>query len=398
MDLVQRRLANIEAAIGNHGNSQSDKELRRTLSRLEARIENLAAHQDEDDDFEDAPRRRRTRRDEHADDLRGRLGKIEASLGTMPGDEGNKELRRTLARLEARIESLADSKEPEKAEEPRRDLDRKLDEITKLLVNRDHKTSDHKTDDSSDDDGTVASGAARSGMRPRDLARIESKLNMLLSRDNTAPAVPAYLDPSSGYAPSTNAGDVTAPGVSPARRSLADSIADINRRQQTLDGTARATNQASRPAYDPAMKTEAHAPLQHRPSPAQARQSASQNDSVRNDLRSIAAQLEELRRQNSGEANINASQVVSAAQQAQQAQQDKTNAAIEQLGHQIAEVNRTISGLAPKQSLATIETAIRDLTDRVVHSRQDGVKDNVLAPIETLIGDLKYSIDARNAA
>ena len=387
VDLVQRRLANIEAAIGNRDGSRTDRdrELRRTLSRLEARMETLAPH-DEDEDFVGGPARsrgkapgqRRNRGHAHAaaDELQQRLNRIEARLENRSGKDGDKELRRTLSRLEARIESLADGREPEKASESISDVDRKLSAIADMLSRRTDSPA-HVAAPAE----APASEATRDGMRPKELARIEAKLNMLLSRENTAPASPSYLDPYASTAQDTYAPAVVAPpGVPPARRSLADSIADINRRQQSLDAGPRRPARGARPAFDPAMK----APV----SPDQ-RQLVTGSDSVRQDLRAIAAQLEGLRRP--------AEEAAGQIQQTANAQQEKTNAAIEQLGQQIAEVNRTISGLAPRQSLATIETAIRDLTDRVVQSRQDGVRESVLSPIETLIGDLKHSIEARNA-
>jgi len=390
VDLVQRRLANIEAAIGNRdgGRTDRDRELRRTLSRLEARMETLAPQdEDEDENLVTRPARshgkatgnRRGHGNTAADELQHRLNMIEASLEGRFNQGGDKELRRTLSRLEARIESLADGRKPEKASESISDLDRKLTAIADMLSRRSERASDTPSPEEA---------PAREGVRPKELARIEAKLNMLLSRENAPAGTHSYLDPYGGSAQDGYLPASAAPGVPPARRSLADSIADINRRQQSLDAVPPSPVRGARPAFDPAMKA-----------PAAQRQPAAGSDSVRHDLRAIAAQLEELRRpaeQAAGQVQ-QAAQAQQAAQQATNAQQEKTNAAIEQLGQQIAEVNRTISSLAPRQSLATIETAIRDLTDRVVQSRQDGVRESILSPIESLIGDLKHSIEARNA-
>ncbi len=59
--------------------------------------------------------------------------------------------------------------------------------------------------------------------------------------------------------------------------------------------------------------------------------------------------------------------------------------AVEQLRQQIAEMKTVVATLPQRESFTALETATRDLISRVESSRQEGVRENILQPIEALV-------------
>ena len=57
------------------------------------------------------------------------------------------------------------------------------------------------------------------------------------------------------------------------------------------------------------------------------------------------------------------------------------------LRRQMVDMSAAVSGLAPRDAVASLETAVRDLTARVDASRQEGVRESDLEPIERLLAD-----------
>ncbi|MGE3246082.1 MAG: hypothetical protein AB7J19_07100, partial [Beijerinckiaceae bacterium] len=126
-------------------------------------------------------------------------------------------------------------------------------------------------------------------------------------------------------------------------------------------------------------------------------------NSVRNDLRSIAARLDELRNESavrtvaqrrSADAVVRQHEPAAPAEPVAPPQQ---SLALDQLRSEIAAVSRAVSDLAPKTSVSSLEQSIRDLTRRVDSYRQDGVRESILQPLELLIGDLKQSFAQRSS-
>lgn len=376
------------------------KDIRRTLSRLEARMEALAAHgkdtygedtydDDHDADHDHSPRHRGQATRDQAGRIQKRLGQIGNSLHDRAPAGGDKELRRTLSRLEARIESVAGGKEAETSFESMEDMDRKLTQITEMLTRKPGLANNARAQNGR----ATADLDQENGVRPRELARIEAKLNSLLSRESGQAQVLAATS-----------------GPTPAKRSIAESVAEIQLRQHTLDGHAAPEQM---PARQPLSQTPARTPLGRpieRPlspslrasldpmpeqapdqapelAPASSRAQTNESDAVRDDLRLIASKLDELR--NGRPANAEAQPVQSAS--------TPDSGAIEKLSQQIAALNQAMSGLAPQNSITAIEAAIRDLGARVDKSRQDGLSGKALQPIEKLITDLKTSVNDRDS-
>ena len=62
------------------------------------------------------------------------------------------------------------------------------------------------------------------------------------------------------------------------------------------------------------------------------------------------------------------------------------------LKRDIGEMSRALADLAPRGSVAALETAVRDLATRIELSRQDGARDTLLAPVEALVSDLQATL------
>ncbi len=62
------------------------------------------------------------------------------------------------------------------------------------------------------------------------------------------------------------------------------------------------------------------------------------------------------------------------------------------LRRQISEISGALTHLAPREAVASVETAIRELSQKVETSRQSGVRETLLRPIEDLAGDIRQSL------
>ncbi len=306
-DDLHERLAKIEAAVEHRSGSMEDKTMRRALSRIEARMEALAENVGHDD--------------ANVSDLDRKLAEIAARLNA-PAD----------ASRPVRVQTAPAPEAFEGYEDP----------AVKMVVNNSPRALRERM--SGDAGQAIVSGA----MRPSELARIEAKLNLLLSRDTPAPQ-------DSLESPHT---------FQPARRPVSEAVAEIHMRQKALDGSSRKPVTA-------AGSSAAHQAVA----------------SVRNDLQAIASRLDELKRDN--QTKPVAAPVVQPPAQ--------PYPGLEQLRAQMDEVNRAVANLAPKNSITSLESAVRELGERVANSRQEGVRESILQPIEGLLQDLHKSLNARNA-
>ncbi len=69
-----------------------------------------------------------------------------------------------------------------------------------------------------------------------------------------------------------------------------------------------------------------------------------------------------------------------------------SSAEIEALGAQVAAMGRALTDVAPRGQLAALETAVRDLGERIERSRGEGLRDQVLAPIETIADEVRRAV------
>ncbi|MBV9220827.1 MAG: SEL1-like repeat protein [Methylobacteriaceae bacterium] len=59
---------------------------------------------------------------------------------------------------------------------------------------------------------------------------------------------------------------------------------------------------------------------------------------------------------------------------------------------EVAAMSRSLASLAPRASVTAIEDAVRDLTARIEASREEGVRESVLAPVESLAAELRAAL------
>lgn len=170
------------------------------------------------------------------------------------------------------------------------------------------------------------------------LNRVETKLNNLLA----AVAAAAEAQPQGRARP--------APGREiPARRlSLGAAIAEVSRRQEELES---ALNQ-----------------------PREARPRATSLAGLQNDIAGLAAKLDAMQRDQAARPPL------------------PPVCNLDLLRDEIAAMSAALRDVASRGSVATVEAAIRGLSQKIEDSRSDGMKDAVLRPMEELVAELRQSL------
>ena len=69
----------------------------------------------------------------------------------------------------------------------------------------------------------------------------------------------------------------------------------------------------------------------------------------------------------------------------QSEKRDAPAANIDALRAELAAMSRSLADLAPRNAVVALEGAIRDLTQRVAVSRENGARENLLAPVDGLV-------------
>jgi localization factor PodJL len=180
-----------------------------------------------------------------------------------------------------------------------------------------------------------------------ELNRVEAKLNSLLAAVTAA----AEAQPVNWTAP-----------VSASRRpSLGTTISEISRRQQELDALRAA------PPRDPLMATVD-------PQPYEARARATSLVTLQNDIAGLSAKLDAMQRE----------------QAARYAAPPVCN--LDKLRGEIAAMSEALRDVASRGSVATVESAIRGLSQKIEESRNGGTKDSILRPMEELVAELRQSL------
>ncbi|MEF3368138.1 peptidoglycan-binding protein, partial [Methylocystis sp. 9N] len=169
------------------------------------------------------------------------------------------------------------------------------------------------------------------------LARLESRLDLLASEDRGA-------------------------GFEQAVKGLDRRIADIARRLDDEASHARAAK-APPPSVGAAGISDDGSP----------RGAAPRFDALQQSIDSIARRLDGLRQDSTERADIE----IVATRQAEELRRD------------IQDMAKAIRELAPRASIAAIETTLRDLCARVESQRERGVADSALAPAERIVGELR---------
>ena len=234
-----------------------------------------------------------------------------------------------IAKLEARLEALSRRREPDSAESSLHDLERKIAAMSDRIE--------------------AKPKAPLAEAAPSDLNRIEDKLNRLLETI-ARPKAPEHAPVlSRTHAPQF------------ARASLGDAIAQITRRQRALDGESPAPRA---PAIDPAPAVPPGPDL----------------SALQKDIATLATRLEETRRDVLDRSDTARKTALAAIPEA------------DHLRRQIDDMSRALRDVAPRDALESVEGAIRDLGQRIDASRQVGVHETILRPIEDLASEVRRSL------
>jgi localization factor PodJL len=78
--------------------------------------------------------------------------------------------------------------------------------------------------------------------------------------------------------------------------------------------------------------------------------------------------------------------------------QNDVSRQIGDLRHEIAELSQSLGDLAPRASIASIETALRELIEHIGEQRRQGVADDALAPAERVAGELRAVLNDMDPA
>ncbi|HEY0146447.1 MAG TPA: hypothetical protein VGB93_09940, partial [Methylovirgula sp.] len=180
-----------------------------------------------------------------------------------------------------------------------------------------------------------------------ELNRVEAKLNSLLAAVTAA----AEAQPVNWA--------VQAPA--PRRPSLGTTISEISRRQQELDALRAAPSRDSLTA-------------QMDPQPYDTRVRATSLVTLQNDIAGLSAKLDAMQRE----------------QTARYAAPPVCN--LDKLRGEIAAMSVALRDVASRGSVATVEAAIRGLSQKIEESRNGGTRDSILRPMEELVAELRQSL------
>ncbi len=226
---------------------------------------------------------------------------------------------------------------------------------------------------------SLAAKPARGTETISDVSRLESKINRILEGIETAPEATQVRQAVGGGVPPRNfARSPSAPKLQAVpRASLGDAIEQITRRQRALESAsgARPLNAAS-----PVAEPVARAPS----TPAEFR--GPDINVIHKDISILTQALEETRRE-----------FRARAQTAAKPAAPEING-VEQLRREMADMTKGMRDLAPRDRVSAIEQAIQDLGSRIDASRQVGVHETILRPIEQLASDVKSALAASNSS
>ena len=322
-------------------------------------------------DIQSQVSRRDSQRDTFARDalnkVANRLEDLETHVVQRGGEE-QQPVRQALARMETRLDAL--SRRPAHAPEVETSL-RDIDGKIAALNNRLEKG---------------ASDAPRAEQMQRLEARVSSLVETLASRVKSEPVAPEPKPQAPAIA--------AAPRAPLAKPSVNDAIAAIARRQRALDETpAQPLRQPGVATTQPVLQSELDrrleaiaARLERSAHQAQAQiqntqtRDASALSGLQGEIASLSARLEDMRH-DSARAASKMPDVVA-----------PPNLQLTQLRQDIADMAATLANLAPRGSVADLETAMRDLARRIEVSRDGGAREALLAPIEQLAGDLRHAL------
>ncbi|MFT4099170.1 MAG: hypothetical protein QM651_18765, partial [Rhodoblastus sp.] len=338
---ISRRLAEIEQKVTQGGHDAHFKPIRGALSRLESRVDDLA--QDGDS----------RRGDEGLREIEAKLSEIAAHIES--GDRNRTDADR-LARIEAQLGQLATQMTHSAqrqtiravaAEAPPTVRPQTMDAVSQIM----------RRQRELDGDAALPFAARRAEPRPpfdqrRAPSDLETRLASIVERlERSASAEPAAAQP----------------------QALAGLQGDINRMSERIE-QMRAEFSSKGAARDSAEQSIEHlrreiASVSHGVGVLAARDGAEHSiEQLRREIASVSQGVDALATRNEGENSIG------------------------ELRREIAAVSRGLSELAPRASVASLETAVHDISDRLHVARIEGVRDAVATPIDQLARELRTSL------
>ena len=263
------------------------------------------------------------RLEDHAsfEKLTRRLDHLEAELSQRAPQEAMQPIQGALARLEARLDALAKP-------------------IAQMPL------------------GGPSGSSVSSTYYGDQLDRVELKINSLLNQLTSSTAMPST-------------GHYRSPSGDPSSKhpSLGDAIAEIARRQRSLETRDEAAGDEDQGA--PSLRFgRARA---ERVAEEQAGGAALA--SLRSDIAFLAGKVEDMRRE-----------------QAERHALPPVGCNLDKLRAEIATMSDALRDLAARGSVAPLEAAVRNLTQQIESSRMDGIREAVLRPLERLVGDLRHAL------
>ena len=326
-----------------------------------------------------------------------RLGRIESKIGRQPpADAAARPIRSALARLESRIDRWSKDDRTAEFEQTLSGLDQRLADIARRL---DEDTRERQVKE-------------------------EARERQVNERQVKAAAF--------GGASHAAMDHGLRRGVSPrgdlrGKRPLADAIAEIARRQRALDeDDAFVTVAPIEPPAAPAfaldtkrlddLQASVDAISRRLDAPrrdAQERDEHERNEQDRDEQQLLLREIGSLRREFEnlarGDGPVDQTRfdalhgsVDKIFREFETARHDAGERAnqqlvvmrqVEGLRREVEGVSRALGDLAPRASVASIETALRELVHRIDAQRDYGVQDHLLAPVERIAGELRAVIE-----
>jgi localization factor PodJL len=183
-----------------------------------------------------------------------------------------------------------------------------------------------------------------------------------------------------------------------ARIDIDEAVSQIARRRQELD--ARSASPAPEPASRSWRNFGVELPAATRPAPTprpavspdaaeilaareKSARELSMAEALQTELKKLNQRLDDLRREQD-EKNEKS------------AKNEAPSANIDGLRAELAAMSRSLADLAPRNAVVALEGAIRDLSQRVAASRENGARESLLAPVESLVAGLRDALRAHD--
>ena len=181
-----------------------------------------------------------------------------------------------------------------------------------------------------------------------------------------------------------------APRTERPRIDIRDAASQIARRRDALDARANPPDveppkrgwrnfgvddaAPSAPSPAPGSLSPAREPSRQA---ASAAASPSSPDALRHEILALTQRIDQMRRDQNERATQPAGDV-------------------QALRGEIAAMSRSLADLAPRNAVVALEGAMRDLSERIAALRDNGVRDNLLAPLEGLLGQVRDALRAHD--